>query len=225
VLCVSWADEEIALLPEGALFHPRNSTLFIADPHFGKGASFRAAGVPVPGGMTRHDLERLGRALLATGAERLAILGDFLHARSGRAEGTLSELERWRGAHQNLEIVLVRGNHDRSAGDPPPEWRFTCVDEPFVQSPFTLRHDATCGGDGFTLSGHVHPCVVLYDDDGSTMRARCFHLSSAGMTLPAFGRFTGARPVRPRRGDRVFVVGGGSVIEVPAEGCGREVRL
>jgi hypothetical protein len=35
------------------------------------------------------------------------------------------------------------------------------------------------------------------------------------LILPAFGAMTGIRAVRPRVGDRVFVVGAREVVEVP----------
>ena len=108
------------LLPERALFWPRAGTLVVADLHWGKGATFRAAGIPIPVGTTSDDLARLDGALLRTGARRLVVLGDLFHARAGRiATHTLAELRRWRGAAPELEILLVRGNHDRHAGDPP----------------------------------------------------------------------------------------------------------
>jgi hypothetical protein len=42
----------------------------------------------------------------------------------------------------------------------------------------------------------------------------CFHFGPEIGVLPAFGGFTGSRRVRPRRGDRVFVVAGGEVLPV-----------
>ena len=42
------AGEELELLPDHAVHWRRASTLFVADPHFGKAATFRAAGIFVP---------------------------------------------------------------------------------------------------------------------------------------------------------------------------------
>ena len=41
---LNWRDEPLRLLAERALLLPERSTLVIADPHFGKTATFRAAG-------------------------------------------------------------------------------------------------------------------------------------------------------------------------------------
>ena len=78
------AGERVSLLPERAAYWERTRTLLVADPHFGKAAAFRAAGVPVPRGTTTGSLTRLDAALARTGAARIVFLGDFLHAREGR---------------------------------------------------------------------------------------------------------------------------------------------
>ena len=82
-LTTTLAGEEVVMLPERALYWPRARTLFLADLHWGKAATFRASHVPVPIGTTASDLARLSRALTRTGASHLVILGDLLHARAG----------------------------------------------------------------------------------------------------------------------------------------------
>src|SRR6478752_4639680 len=105
-------------MAERALYWQREGALIIADLHWGKAATFRAAGVPLPPGTTTDDLARLDRALARTGARRLILLGDLFHARAGRhAAATLVTVAAWRSAHPSLDVLLVRGNHDRSAGD------------------------------------------------------------------------------------------------------------
>lgn len=82
---------QVLLLPERALYWPAARTLVIADPHFGKAAAFRARGVPVPEFTTLDNLARLDAVLSRTSAERLVVLGDFLHARQGRSKTLLAE--------------------------------------------------------------------------------------------------------------------------------------
>src|SRR5512144_2160135 len=132
--------EDLLLLPERAVFWRRTRTLFIADPHFGKAAAFRSAGVPVPAGTTEGTLARIDATLARTGAARLVFLGDFLHARQGRSAATVAALGAWRERHGELDVVLVRGNHDRRAGDPPPELRICCVDAPMIEKPLGFVH-------------------------------------------------------------------------------------
>ena len=47
-----------------------------------------------------------------------------------------------RGAarHAALDVVLVRGNHDARAGDPPATGMLRCVDEPYALPPFLACH-------------------------------------------------------------------------------------
>lgn len=214
---VRLAGEDVVLLPERALFWPRAATLVAADFHWGKGATFRAAGIPIPVGATSDDLSRLDAALLRTCARRLVVLGDLFHARAGRiATRTLAELRRWRELRSGLEILLVRGNHDRHAGDPPEDLRINCVDAPAYVPPFILRHEPASSPEGYTLAGHVHPGVVLYGQALQRERLPCFLLSRRVAVLPAFGSFTGLGIVEPGPDDRAFVVGDGEVIEIPA---------
>jgi DNA ligase-associated metallophosphoesterase len=207
--------EDVALLAERALFWPRAGTLVVADLHWGKAATFRAAGIPVPVGATSDDLARLDAALFRTCARRLVVLGDLFHAKAGRiASQTLAELRRWRALRDELEIMLVRGNHDRHAGDPPDDLRINCVNAPAFVPPFVLRHEPTASPEGYTLAGHLHPGIVLAGPALQRERLPCFWLTPRGAVLPAFGSFTGSASVVPEPEDRIFVVAGQEVIGV-----------
>src|SRR5688500_5232500 len=109
----------LTLLPQKAAFLDDYRTLLIADAHIGKAASFRSFGVPVPRGTTTENLTLLSALVEATGAVRIVFLGDFLHSRRSQAPATLAAVARWRERHADLALTLVRGNHDRRAGDPP----------------------------------------------------------------------------------------------------------
>jgi DNA ligase-associated metallophosphoesterase len=206
--------ESLTLLPERALLWERTSTLIVADIHLGKAASFRAAGIPLPGGTTTETLSRLTAALEGSGPRRLLLLGDFFHAKSGRASRTLAAISSWRDRHADLEIVLVRGNHDRSAGDPPAEWGFACCDEPCFEPPFAFRHHPAEEAGGYVLAGHIHPAVTLAGPARQREKLPCFLFGDRIGLLPAFGDFTGGASVRPRRGDRVYAVAGDEVVPI-----------
>ncbi|MDQ3137575.1 MAG: ligase-associated DNA damage response endonuclease PdeM [Gemmatimonadota bacterium] len=217
---VRLAGEDVLLLPERALFWPRTATLIATDFHWGKGATFRAAGIPIPVGATSDDLARLDAALLRTCARRLVVLGDLFHAKAGRiASRTLAELRRWRGLRSTLEMLLVRGNHDRHAGDPPEDLRINCVSAPAFIPPFVLRHEPAESVDGYTLSGHLHPGIVLTGPGLQRARLPCFWIARRTAVLPAFGSFTGLAPVQPGPEDRVFVIVEDEVLAVPCTPC------
>lgn len=212
---VELAGEIIRLLPERALFWPGACALVVADLHWGKAAAFRSAGIPIPGGATRRDLERLDSAIARTGARRLIVLGDLFHARAGRvATRTLGALRSWRGEREALEIQLVRGNHDRHAGDPPADLRVNCLDAPAFLPPFVLRHEPAVSDAGYTLAGHVHPGIALAGRALFRERLPCFVVGERMTVLPAFGSFTGMGMVTPDERERVFVVAENEVVEV-----------
>lgn len=207
------AGEGLTLLAGRAAWWEQAATLFVADLHLGKGAAFRALGIPVPEGTTIADIGRLDAMVRGCGARRVVVLGDLLHARSGRSAEVADAFAAWRRRCE-VEMVLVRGNHDERAGDPPEEWRIECVDGPVVAGPFVLRHEPGEDARGYVLCGHVHPAARLVGP-AATMRVACFWVRERMMVLPAFGSFTGKKVVRPTTGDRVFAVDD-EVIEVGA---------
>ncbi len=214
-MIIDCAGESLELLPERALLWPARATLVLADPHFGKTAAFRAGGIPVPPGTTARDLARLDALVQARAPQRLIVLGDFFHARAGRADDTLAQIAAWRERYPELAIDLVAGNHDRHAGQPPPAWRIHVHDDPLPERPFLFCHEppARVPPRCYALAGHVHPAFAIEDRTGR-LRAPCFLFGPRCALLPAFGGFTGAKSVRPDPGERVYVVGDDEIVEV-----------
>lgn len=205
--------ERLVMLPERAVFWERQRTLLVADAHFGKAATFRALSIPVPRGTTMEGLARLDALVRSTGARRVVFLGDFLHAREGRSPETLGAFQRWHEANPEVQLVLVRGNHDRSAGDPPAGLGVACMDAPLVELPFVMAHHPGRSPDGYVLAGHLHPGVPLHGKGRQRERLPCFWFSAGCAVLPAFGDFTGLSEITPVEGDRVFVIAGAEVLE------------
>lgn len=185
------------LLPQRAVWWPVARMAFVADVHFGKAATFRRAGLPVPSGTTGDNLARLDAVLADTQAERLVFLGDFLHARTGADAALWAQLLPWRERHANVQMTLVRGNHDQHAGDPPQTLRMALVDEPWrpVQGAQVLacHHPQVMDGDT-VLAGHLHPTARLFGRARDSLRLPCFAWAPGLVVLPAFGAFTGSAP-------------------------------
>ena len=212
---VDVAGERLALCAERGVYWQARRMLLVADPHFGKAASFRALGVRVPRGTTIGTLGRLDALIARLAPARVVFLGDFLHAREGRNAETFAALAAWRGSHASIEMRLVRGNHDHRAGDPPSEVGIECENGPLVEGPFALAHHPRSVPGSYVLAGHVHPCAVLVGTARQRERLPCFHFAERVGVLPSFGEFTGCAEIEPNEGDQVWVVAEGRVVLVP----------
>jgi DNA ligase-associated metallophosphoesterase len=210
---VEVAGERLVLLPEKAVFWAAQAMLIIADFHFGKAASFRAQGIPVPRGTTTENLSGLDALIDAYGAEHLVFLGDFLHARAAHASSTQQAMLAWRERRRDLRLTLVRGNHDKHAGDPAAALGIELVDEPHAVGPFAFCHHPDLETGGYALAGHVHPAWVLATRFDS-LRLPCFVVGKERMILPSFGSFTGGHVVTREPGDAIFVTSGEAVHSV-----------
>jgi uncharacterized protein len=211
---ISVHGEDLQLFAERAVFWKRTCTLLIADTHWGKAATMRSAGLPIPGGTTSADMERLSGLVRRTGARRIVFLGDVIHARRGRAAKTLAAVAQWRDCHSELELVLVRGNHDRHAGDPPKELNIRCADAPLVEAPFVFQHFPAPSEHGYALAGHTHPAVKIHGRAGERATLVCYHFTPRCGTLPAFGSLTGCAIVHPGPEDLVYGIADGDVVPI-----------
>lgn len=208
------AGSSLLLLPERAVFLPQSHTLLVADVHIGKATSFRQLGVPVPAGTTQETLSRLSALIQRLEVRRVVFLGDFLHSARSLAADTLGTLRRWRERHASVELTLVRGNHDRHAGDPPSWLDIRPVEEPLALQGLALAHHPRPTQGAYVLAGHLHPCVSLGGRAHDWHRLPCFWFSEGVGVLPAFGAFTGMHAIRPRAGDRVFAAAPDRMIEL-----------
>jgi len=209
------AGQTLTLLAERAVWWESERTLIVADVHLGKAASFRRGGIPIPSGTTDTDLARLTRLVDELKAESLVVVGDLVHDRRGLTAELRQSVAAWRRRHKSLGWRVVVGNHDRKAGELPPEWNVENAGDELTVGPFVLRHEPVPSPAGYVLSGHIHPSVALCDVAArSRLRLPCFWFGPKVGVLPAFGRFTGTHTVRPRTGDAVFAVADGEIAQV-----------
>jgi DNA ligase-associated metallophosphoesterase len=206
--------EQLTLFAERAAFWHREGALLIADPHWGKAATFRAGGIPVPRGTTNEAIGRLDSLVEKTNAQKIIFLGDLLHAKHGRSQEMFDALESWRKRNSDVDVILVRGNHDKRAGDPPPELGFKCVDAPLRIPPFALAHHPVSDPDAYVIAGHVHPGIRLYGIAKQRERLPCFFFGIEHAILPAFGDFTGLGDISPGEATRIYAVADDKVVLV-----------
>ncbi len=220
-------DQSLFLLPEKMVFWKEAKTLLVADTHFGKAATFRQAGIPIPSGTTSAMLQRLSEVIELHQARRLIVLGDFVHAATRCQNGFEAELIAWRDRHSALELMLVRGNHDRGHNALFKALGMQAVNEPYAETPFAFCHfhdveDKSVRQTNsewankrvlFRFGGHIHPGVTLNNFGKAKEKISCYWVSESFMVLPAFGEFTGCAAIRPRSGDQIFVVADHQVMD------------
>ncbi|MCF7202254.1 ligase-associated DNA damage response endonuclease PdeM [Pseudomonas oligotrophica] len=210
-LAIDLCTTELWLLADKALYWPQQQALLVADIHFGKAAAYRRLGQPVPSGTTETNLARLDALLARYPARRLIFLGDFLHAPESHAPSTLARLAAWRSRHAGLRLTLIRGNHDRRAGDPPAGLGIEVHSEPLLLGPFALQHEPAPHPTHHVLAGHLHPAHRLRGRGRQSLRLPCFCIGERVSLLPAFGDFTGTAEVDAGPGRRLFLVGDGEI--------------
>jgi DNA ligase-associated metallophosphoesterase len=210
------AGETLHLLPERALWWPAQRVLFVADIHLGKAATFRALGQPVPGGTTAANLGRLSALLHEHQPEVLVFLGDFLHASQALAPHVMEQVVSWRQSCASTRCVLVRGNHDRRAGDPPRSLALEVVNEPWLIGPFAACHHPQHHPGHVVLAGHVHPAVSLRGRGRERLRLPCFAQEAHQLLLPSFGEFTGSHTLAQQPGLQLYPVSDEGVWRLPS---------
>ena len=206
------------LHPERALFWKKKRYLFIADPHFGKAASFRSQGIAIPSGTTETDLHRLSNIIEETEPKKLIVIGDLMHAAVGKAKQVLKIIDKWRQIHVELPITLVQGNHDRRSTPLPQEFRLNEVSAKFLSDPFVCTHQPEQPEGNYVLAGHIHPGIKISGLGKHKEYLPCFYFGEKYALLPAFGSFTGLAAVRQHPGDRVFVIAEDDIVEWKGSG-------
>ena len=220
------AAPDMLLLPGRAALLPDSATLLVADLHLGKAATFRHAGIPVPEGSAQRDLDRLARLVLERRVRRLLVVGDLFHAGTGCTPAVLAEFAAARGRIPDTEVVLVRGNHDRSIGRLPAALGIDACLPRLDEPPFHFVHDpadgAAAAADGrCVVAGHLHPTVAVRGRSGDRLADRCFVARAGLVVLPAFGSFTGGLRVAPEPGVRLWLARDDGVVEVTGIAAGR----
>lgn len=203
------AGEPMVLLGGRAMYWPARRRLIIADLHLGKGHVFRRAGIAVPQGATRNDLQRLTRLLEATGAHALWIVGDVLHGPLAQA-GWQDIWAQWRQEHAGLDVAVLAGNHDRALRAEVLNVRV--LGETWAEGPFLFRH--VPGEDALgrhVIAGHMHPKVRV---PGLPRHWPAFWLRQNMTVLPAFSEFTGGQAIEAGRGDAVVACVEGGVVSL-----------
>lgn len=206
---------ECILHAESAVIHPETDTLFVADAHFGKSATFRQGGIPIPSGVIQEDLNRLSKLIHNFSIKDIFFLGDLFHSSKNNEWNVFSD---WRQEHHQLRMNLIVGNHDILDEESYREAELMVYSEPYDWNGVQLRHHPVDINNHAEIHpyfcGHVHPGVRLVEAGKFSQTLPCYLKSGSMFMLPAFGSFTGLGIIHPQKEDRIFVVAGSVVHEV-----------
>jgi DNA ligase-associated metallophosphoesterase len=199
--------QTLLLLPQKAIYWEQQKALLIADVHLGKVGHFRKAGIAVPRDMEQSDLATLSDLIYEHKPQKLLFLGDLFHS---DMNNDWDWFILWRSQFPNLQIILVRGNHDIIADSYYQQLNIELHDElqlgPFLMMHHPLPNERLKNHDGYIFCGHIHPGVHLSGRGRQQITLPCFAFSNKQAILPSFGKFTGKVALFNQKTDRIFAV-------------------
>lgn len=118
-----------------------------------------------------------------------------------------------RKAFTQCSFELIVGNHDILSETQYNRARLTIHPKQLVLNKLLLTHEPleTTPEGFFNLAGHLHPGAHLIGTGKQSLTLPCFFVKADQCILPAFGSFTGLARVRPKTGEKIFVVADGKV--------------
>jgi len=208
-------EQTLLLLPEKAIYWQQENALIAADVHLGKSGHFRKAGIAIPQNIAQEDLAVLSDLIIQYKPTKLIFLGDLFHS---ELNTDWDWFALWREQFPQLQIILVKGNHDIINDS---HYHKLNIATPMEYSigPFLMLHHpqtelqltkASC----YVMCGHIHPGVRLQGRGRQSLTLPCFTFGEKQAILPSFGKFTGKVAIRHKGDDHVFGVLENRVIKV-----------
>ena len=198
------------------MFWEEEKALIVSDLHFGKTGHFRKSGIPVPPSVYREDLQRLIAQIQYFQPTDLIIVGDMFHSHANR------ELElflKWRSDLPDINIKLIRGNHDILEEGWYKEAGIQLSSRNLSLHQFHFVHDISdqlnrkdgyieniSDNKSYFFSGHLHPGIRIQGSGKQSLCFPCFYFGKKYAVLPAFSRFTGVSLIYPDVEEEVFAI-------------------
>ncbi len=208
------AGQNLQLSSGRALYWTEHEALILSDLHLGKAAHFRKHGIPLPEDSGRDTLARLEWLINAYEPKSVIIIGDLFHSSINR---NWKNFINFRMKFDELEMILVRGNHDILNDSDYANASLTLKNTLYL-APFFFIHDPGLQikepEGSITVSGHIHPGIRIKGKGRQSISLPCYHLQDNRLILPAFGTLTGIYPVKKKKDNRIFAISDGYVFEV-----------
>jgi DNA ligase-associated metallophosphoesterase len=218
-------DQQLWLSPDRLIFWENEKALIISDLHFGKTGHFRKSGIAVPQSVYKEDLQRLVSQIQYFQPSQLIIVGDFFHSQLNKE---LDLFKKWRADFPDLDIHLIKGNHDILHHDWYAQCDISLAEEEKTINEFCFVHDIYLAGHraastqqnqkqqttNYFFSGHIHPGIRMSGAGKQSLCFPCFYFGKEYAVLPAFSRFTGVALIDPRKDENVFAIVGNKLVQL-----------
>jgi uncharacterized protein len=200
-------NETLWLSPARCIFWEEENALILSDLHFGKSGHFRKSGIGIPQNIFKEDLQKLFAQIAFFKPKTLLIAGDMFHSSANKE---VDFFIKWRNDFPEVEIKLIRGNHDILTERFYRKANIELIENKLVIKGFCFTHDisSSCNNENkhFTFSGHIHPGIKMNGSGNQSLMLPCFYFSKKYAILPAFSAFTGLAKIKPSASDHVFVL-------------------
>jgi DNA ligase-associated metallophosphoesterase len=210
--------QNLWLSPDRVIFWEDEKALILSDSHFGKTGHFRKSGLAVPQHIFLEDLQRLFTLLQFYKPEQLIVVGDLFHS-SANKEHLL--FEKWRNDLTQLQILLVKGNHDVLKKNWYEQIKIKVyADEPLRIRSLAFMHDCAhiekypLHADAYFMTGHLHPGIHIRGMSRQSLNFPCFYFSEQFAVLPAYSKFSGLALIEKKKNDKVFAIANNELIEI-----------
>lgn len=194
------------LSADRCIYWEQQQTIILSDLHFGKTGHFRKAGIGIPQTVYKEDVQRFVSLLQTFKPTNVIVIGDMFHSHDNKEHELFLK---WRNDFIQLPIQLIMGNHDilhqnwyQAAG-------IDVVKDELQIGQFSFIHDINeceMKDNVYCFSGHIHPGISIGGQARQSVHLPCFYFGKQYAVLPAFGKFTGTYPIKPKRGETVFAL-------------------
>ncbi|HEY4936966.1 MAG TPA: metallophosphoesterase, partial [Puia sp.] len=126
---------------------------------------------------------------------------------------------KWRSDLSDININLVRGNHDILEQDWYANAGIQLSPRTLSVHQFHFVHDISdrlnrkegffenmSDGISYFFSGHIHPGIRIRGAGKQSLCFPCFYFGKKYAVLPAFSRFTGVAMIYPETDEQVFAI-------------------
>jgi putative SbcD/Mre11-related phosphoesterase len=210
----------------GALILRELRTILVADVHLGYGWAQRRRGQlgPVQDAGVHQKLQAL---ITELAPELVVFLGDVVHAPKPSAQERALVEETLEALSARVEVVVVRGNHDRAFARDYSRLGFGVVEKWEGAGLIAIHGDRLPANRGpeRVVIGHLHPAIGVRDDAGAIQRIPAFLVGQCAFVLPAFSPLAAGFDVTEGLPAEIRELCGSGAIEVIAATGKRVVRL